>query len=348
MIIVKKIEDILKQPEADLIVNCIVDRYRKGLYSLVLTTGLPGTGKSSLDFRIAELVTLKFQNKGVVNKVIDSLFDLAKLAMEAREDEVNIGIIEEVSVLFPSRRAMSGDNVDLAKLLDTCRKKKIILLANAPLWPTIDSHMRAMGTLYIETLRVYKKIGIVISKFFRLQTNPKSGKTYQHTMLRNGAEVKRMYTRKPNTEVWKAYEIKKDLFMQKLYVKIQARATKREEKEAKELGILKPLTNESLRHATQKEIEAYHNVVSQGKTMSQYASEIGVSKQTISARIKSFKEKTNVVDADTININSDFNSLYSKNNNSVSIDTTIQGGNNIKLVECLEENNNKGEEGVKQ
>jgi hypothetical protein len=232
-------EYIKRQPEADLIVGNCVDRYKRGLYSLIMVTGLPGTGKSSQCFRLSELTGNLFPNRKVKRIIIENLAQLAKLAMESRENEVNIAVIEEVSTLFPSRRAMAGTSVDLAKVLDTCRKKKLILFANAPLWTSIDGHMRAMGTLYIETLKVYKKMGLVISKFFRLQTNPGSGKTYMHTMLRSGKEVKRMYTIMPNLESWKEYELKKDEFMKNLYIKIQRREEKREDKENKELGLYK-------------------------------------------------------------------------------------------------------------
>ena len=39
------------------------DRRRKGLYSLVLVHGLPGTGKSSTCFRLIEKVEESFKDK---------------------------------------------------------------------------------------------------------------------------------------------------------------------------------------------------------------------------------------------------------------------------------------------
>ena len=262
---VKKIEDILKQPESDLVVNYAVDRYKKGLYSLTMVTGLPGTGKSSICFRLKELTVAKFEGKKVTSAIIENLAQLAKFAMDAKEDEINVGVIEEVSTLFPSRRAMTGTNVDLAKILDTCRKKKVILYANAPIWPSIDSHMRAMGTSYVEAIKVYKKVGIVLSKMFRLQTNPLSGKTYMHTMLRSGREVKRMFTRKSNSEEWKDYEIRKDEFMDNLYNRILKREEKRTEKENKELGIQNKIKRPA-RPLLPNEIIAYQLRVNEGKT----------------------------------------------------------------------------------
>lgn len=232
------IEDIKKGPEADLLVNYIVDRRHKGLYSLVLVHGLPGTGKSSTCFRLIEKIQEPFKDKLKINfRVIDKMKDVALFVRDAKEDELWIGILEELSTLFPARRSMSGDNVDVQKILDTCRKKKVILLANAPIWTSIDSHIRMLGNIYIETIKVYKKAKIVVSRFYRLQTNPQTGKTYLHSFLRKGKETTRLYTIMPNLQVWNKYEKTKDIFMDTLYTKIIKRAEKREEKENKELGI---------------------------------------------------------------------------------------------------------------
>lgn len=302
------IEKLLTQPESDLVVNHVVDRYRKGLYTLIMITGLPGTGKSSTCFRLKELIVASFPNKKNKIAIIDSLADLARFAMESNFEDINIGICEEVSTLFPSRRAMAGDNVDLAKVLDTCRKKRIILVANAPLWPSIDSHMRAMGNIYVETLKIYKRVGIVISKFFRLQTNPGTGKTYTHTMLRNGREVKRMYTRMPNAEDWKAYEKGKDAFMKELYIKITKRAEKRDEKEKEELGI-KPKAV-IMRAPTQREDTAYRMRLT-GMTHQQIADKMGISRPMVTMMLQNIAKKLNFA---SINVPSNLTKTHPEDN----------------------------------
>jgi len=288
---VKDVNEILKNPEADLPVNYIADRRRKGLYSLILVTGLPGTGKTSSCFRLAELTSLKIENKIVPIKVITTLKDLAQFAMNAKADELNIGVAEEISVLFPSRRAMSGENVDVARILDTCRKKRIIIFANAPILKSIDSHLRALANIYVETLKIYKLSKIVVSKTFRLQTNPGSGKTYTHSFHRDGRDVTKIYTRMPNLDVWKEYERDKDAFMEKLYIKISARANKREEKENKELGINKVIVKRNL---TAKELQAFDMAITKNLGMSETAKRLGVNVSVISRRVKSVKEKAGI------------------------------------------------------
>lgn len=242
------IKDIASGEEADLVLGYIKYRKKKGLYTLVLVSGLPGTGKTSTCFRLGELITTDIlgENKMRAHHIIDSFLALTKAIMNADPKELNVFVVEEVSVLFPSRRAMSGINVDLARLLDTARKKQVILLANAPIWKSIDSHMRALGNIYIETRKIYRSEKIVLSKFYRLQTDPRGGKTYTHCFKRDGRKVRRMFTRKPDSEQWNIYEGKKDDFMKKLYETLVAREEKRLKKEDKELTGLhiveKPLT----------------------------------------------------------------------------------------------------------
>lgn len=287
-------EEILKHPEADLITNHIVDRYKKGLYSLVLVHGLPGTGKSSTCFRVSEIISNHeyMQGKQVIFKVITTLKDIAEFAINSQAENLNIGVVEEASVLFPSRRAMSGENVDVARIMDTCRKKKIILLTNAPIWTSIDSHIRAMGNVYIETLKIYKTAKIVVSKMYRLQTNPGSGKTYTHCFQRKGRDVKRMYTKMPNLELWAKYEQDKDKFMLNLYQRIKARAEKREAKENKELGIIQKRTAD--KPLTKKELEAYDLAIIKGLGVSETARRLGVSHVSIHQRLANLTKKTHI------------------------------------------------------
>ena len=207
-------------PEADIVIGHINGRLNKGLNTTVYIIGLSGTGKSSTSIRIAELLLDSRPEDDKPNiLIVDSLLEFVKAVRASKSGDVVV--IEEVSVLFPSRRAMAKENVSIAKILDTCRKKELCLIANAPLWNSIDSHMRALGHLLIETLKINKTEKVVISKFHRLQTNPMSGVTYRHTMQRAGIDVARMFTRMPDKKRWDAYEKQKDKFMDDLYNDLQ-------------------------------------------------------------------------------------------------------------------------------
>lgn len=232
---VKSVDDLKDTPEADVIVNYIVDRWKKGLYSLILIAGLPGSGKSSSCIRLKEKIHAVLGGEAKIQDINDNLLDFVRFVKNAdpSKPEPAIAVTEEISVLFPARRAMSGDNVDLARILDTCRKKKVILFANAPLWPSIDSHMRSMANVYIQTIKVYKKAQLVYCKCYKLQTDPRTGKTYTHSFKRGLKDVNRCYVLKPNSKLWEEYENKKDEFLDKIYQRIENRQLQKQRKEEK-------------------------------------------------------------------------------------------------------------------
>jgi Cdc6-like AAA superfamily ATPase len=227
-----------EMPEADIVVNYVNTRLNKGLNTNIYIIGLSGTGKSSTSLRVGELIndTRDEDNKPNIT-VVDSLLELIKAIRTSKSGDIII--IEEVSVLFSSRRAMTGENVSISKVLDTCRKKELCLISNAPLWPSIDSHMRALGHIIIETLRVNKTDKVVVSKFHRLQTNPLYAKTYRHTMQRDGVDVARMFTRMPSRERWEAYEKQKDKFMDELYEQLEGEQVAKDKKRERQMGIYK-------------------------------------------------------------------------------------------------------------
>ena len=172
-------EDFSKEKESDLVIRNVNGRRRTGLNTNIFVVGLSGTGKSSTSIRLAELITESRESKPQMF-IVDSLLDFLRALKFCNEGDIII--IEEVGVLFPSRRSMASENVSINKIMDTCRKRLLTIISNAPLWKLIDSHMKSMGNILIETLRISKKQGVVISKFFRLQTNPMTGITYTHKM----------------------------------------------------------------------------------------------------------------------------------------------------------------------
>jgi len=257
--------DYSKYDESDIIVNYIAERFLKGFYTFLLTIGLPGTGKSSVDMRLNELVMARINKirarKGIAPSteiyVVDSLIEFIEWLQKARPGDCVV--IEELSVLFPSRRSMAGENVAIGRVLDTCRKKQVIIFSNAPILKSIDSHLRAMAHICVETLKIVKTQQVVVSKAHRLQTNPGSGKTYLHTFQRNGRDVKRIYTRMPDLERWATYEKQKDKFMDELYKELKSKAEKKREKLEKEIGVdggSDPLTQRELEVYTLREIKS--------------------------------------------------------------------------------------------
>lgn len=279
--------DYSTTPECDVVVRYINKRYKTGLNTNIYVIGLSGTGKSSTSQRLSEKI---IEDRGEDNEVriVDSFLGLLKAVINSKSGDIII--IEEVSVLFPSKRAMAEENVNVGKVLDTCRKRNLCIISNAPLWPSIDSHMRAMGHLLIETLKIVIKYQIVISKFHRLQTNPLTGKTYRHTMQRSGRDINRLFTKKPNQEKWDKYERDKDKFMDELYKTMEFKQKKKKEKLDKEMGITRP----SMRSLTEKELRVHQLVNVKSMKVAEVAKETGVTERRIYSVLKNIQKKADL------------------------------------------------------
>jgi len=273
-------------PEADVVVNHIRYRFRKGLNTNVFVIGLSGTGKSSTSHRLCELVIQQRPDEKLRMICVDSLLGLIDAIRQSKPGDCII--IEEVSVLFPSRRAMGEENLAIAKIFDTVRKKMLCIISNAPLWNSIDKLMKAQGHTLIQTVGIKRIEGIVISKFWRLQTNPATGKCYKHTMMRKGKEIPLMITKKPNKELWDEYERKKDIFMDDLYAKLKHKQVKKKEKEDKDMGKLKP----KIRKLTKKELEVHQLCNVEGLTHQKAADKLGLHRTTITRRLQNVTKKS--------------------------------------------------------
>ena len=273
-------------PECDVVVNYINKRYKTGLNTNIYVIGLSGTGKSSTSQRLGEKIVEDREQDNEV-RIVDSFLDLLKAVITSKPGDIII--IEEVSVLFPSKRAMAEENVNVGKVLDTCRKKMLCIISNAPLWPSIDSHMRAMGHILIETLKIVMKHQIVVSKFHRLQTNPLTGKTYRHTMQRKGRDINRLFTKKPDAKKWEEYETNKDKFMDELYKQMEFKQKKKKEKLNKEMGIVRP----TIKDLTPLDLQIHELVNIKGMKQTDAARILDKDKSYINRRVKKIRNMGN-------------------------------------------------------
>ena len=290
---VKQTIDFSKIPESDVIVNEIWRRYKKGLGSNILVIGLSGTGKSSTSIREGELTQQKFLEEDIIINmyIVSSLLQFIEIVRKSKLGDIII--IEEVSVLFPSRRAMAKENVSINKIFDTVRKKQLVIISNAPILNSIDSHMRSMAHIIIETLKIYKTQKVVVSKTLRMQTNPRSGKTYFHRFQRKGRDVHRIFTRMPNGNIWQEYENNKDKFLDKLYDILKFEQETKEKKLNKDMN--KDAEREAKARPTTAELRAHHLVRIEGKTLRETAKLMGYkSHVTINNLLIKLDQKTKI------------------------------------------------------
>jgi len=272
------------KPECDVIVNHINARFKRGLGTNIPVIGNSGTGKSSVCQRVTEKIKESRPKENLTSFITDSLLKFLEAIKKSKQGDMII--VEEVSVLFPSRRAMAKDNVSVAKIFDTIRKKRLVLLLNFPMWNSLDNHIKSMGHILIETLKINKTEGVVISKFFKLQCNASTSKIYKHTMTRNGRDVPLMYTRMPNKEDWDKYESDKDKFMDELYNRMSLEQVKKREKEDKDLGITPP----KMQDLTTRELQV-HKLHSDKLTQQEIGEKLGLTQQRVGVILKNIVKK---------------------------------------------------------
>lgn len=278
--------DWTKLPECDVIDSYIIHRLQNGFQTNVLVTGLRGKGKSSFGCRMAERLIPKINNGKVFSSedIVDSFLKfLERLQKVDKPGECMM--IEEASVLFPSKRAMSGANVDLGKILDVIRKKQVIVISNAPLWPSIDSHMRAMTDVLVECKGVLRKQKVVIAKAWKVQTNPQTGKTYRHSFRRDGKKVRLFFSRQSDQEIWKKYESDKDAFIDALIKKLKQKIEVNLIKENKDLKLL---PEKQLSISQQEILDFWKKGIT---AQTQIAKILGISQNSVCGRVASLYRK---------------------------------------------------------
>ena len=281
----KKKIDYSKIEEAPLLLKFINKRNKKGLSSMIFVIGLRGSGKSSLCQRLGQLIKGKRSEAEI--SIVDSLLGLLKAIRKSKEGDIIV--IEEITVLFPSRRAMSGENVAISKVLDTIRKKQLIIFTNCPIWKSIDNNMKASGDVIVETLRIIKTEKMVKAKFHRIQVNPFSGQVFRHTFQNSkGQDVNRLFTRMPNLEKWNEYEKEKDVFMDNLYKVEQLRQEKKKRKEDKELGINKENVSFDTLDEEHKKVWYYYTV--ENLKQEEIAKKMNQDQPRISRKLKKIHE----------------------------------------------------------
>jgi len=261
-------------PEADAVINYILNLWKRGLLVVVKVYGAPGTGKSYLCRRIMEKLSMKIYGKNVsgMHCVVDSLLGI--LDFIKIPNPIKFLTIEEVAAIFPSRRAMSTENVVAGKVFDTLRKKGVIILLNFPVNKSIDGHIDGLCNLSIETLSLNKKEKVCVAKPMRLQINYSTGKVYHHKLTNStGGNVDRCIFRMPDAETNAEYEETKDDYLNNLYKRESLRVKKKIAKEDKELGI-KPDVQRPL---SKRQLQVYDLRYGQGMKYKDISSQLKIS-----------------------------------------------------------------------
>jgi len=279
--------------EAHVMTNFIEYRFKRGYSTLNLVVGARGTGKSSTCYRLSEKINERLnpirKKMGLKEREFGTLTD-SHLGFVKWVRDAQMGddcILEEISVLYPSRRSMSEESVGVSKILDIIRKKRLIIFANCPVALSSDKNIRSSANALILTYKISKQDKVVWSRFWMLQLNHLSGKTYHHKFhTQQGDEIDFMFTRMPNMERWNAYEKSKDDFMEEHYEKLVKKAELKQDRELKELGY----TPTAKKDLTERQQEIYDYSL-QGLNQEEIAEKIKTTQENISNQYKLIRKK---------------------------------------------------------
>jgi len=262
--------------ESDCIVNYIYDRYKKGKGTNISVIGEPGSGKSELCQQLSILSSTKIhgENKFTHEDIDDNLLDFIGSVRNTKKPGKH-KVFEEITNTSGARRSMATSNVNINKILDTCRMKRMILFFNTPIFKTMDPHIRSMCNILIRTVRLNKRQGVCIFKAYKIFCDYETGKIYKYNFERGGREVAYHFTKKPDDEICNPYQQDKKDYLDNLYEELEAETKHKDETKRKKLG-LKP-KQQTVRPLSKQELKVYDLIERQGYNRKQVANTLGVS-----------------------------------------------------------------------
>ena len=281
-------------PEMGSVINHIVTRYNKGLGTNIIITGPSGSGKSYVCERGLELFNKRIngENSKLSNKhILDSPLSIIGFVKDSEPGSG--GNMEEIGSIYNSRRSMVSENVDINRILDTIRKRRLVLFCNCPSIKTADKAFIRHGHIFIEILGIIKSKKICVFKAFKCQYNSAMDKMYRHSFKdKLGHDIKFFYSNLPSDYIIKMYEKSKDSFLEDLYNKIKDRAL---EKEAKEMKKIKDKSKIYIaRELTELQKKIFDMRFLDSMKQQEIADKLGIARSGVSLHLTAIKKKINI------------------------------------------------------
>jgi energy-coupling factor transporter ATP-binding protein EcfA2 len=192
--------------------------YRHNKNNLVIVCGETGSGKSWRALRIAELLTAQHGNIHIVFKT----HEFFKLLDAGKIKKGDVVIWEEGGVEASNRNWYTEQNKVINYAFQTMRHRNFSLIMTVPSIKYIDSGLRSLFHVYIESLFVDKDMDACKCRVLKFQHNPLQGKTYhKYFRLKNddGSHIiaKRIWVDAPSKELVEEYEKQKMAYTNELY-----------------------------------------------------------------------------------------------------------------------------------
>ncbi len=196
----------------------VVSRYARNckdfdLNAIIAIVGEPGSGKSSLALRIAEILRDKYDFKFSIDNVYFNLLDF----LNAVSEKHSVHILDEAGVQLYSRNYMSEINKTINYVTQTFRFKNSVVIFTLPHLRFLDKTTRTLITHIWRTEAVVKN-GKVMRRAtaFRVKTNyvTDTVQIVVDTFRENGKieTLAHVTWPMPSQNTWEAYIRKKEMY----------------------------------------------------------------------------------------------------------------------------------------
>lgn len=165
---------------------------------LHIVTGYEGSGKSNLGIQICKTIDPTF----IVKRITFTSEEFLIAINEAKPYQAIL--MDEGVEGFFSRRAMSKENVDIAKTLTQIRFKNLFICICIPDWFLLDSYVRSHR---VRSLTVVKERGIFA--FYSKRQTKKIRRNPNNKVTEYGTAFFHNTFKKPDYPLWDDYENKK-------------------------------------------------------------------------------------------------------------------------------------------
>jgi DNA-binding CsgD family transcriptional regulator len=217
---------LTRKEENDIWKIYIERRIQRNQNVLIAITGQTGSGKSYSAIKICELMSKQLGTTFTVDNICFEPTEFMQLINSDKLSKGSCLILDETGVAINSRKWQSKTNILIGYVTQTFRHKNYIVIFNVPDFSFIDSALRKMFHIYIETNGINYQEKLCCLKPFLLQTNQRTGNLY-YKYLRYKVPDKEVTTcdgwdlSLPSKELIKEYENKKTMYTKKLNEGVQ-------------------------------------------------------------------------------------------------------------------------------
>jgi CRP-like cAMP-binding protein len=252
---------------------------------LCCVTGPTGSGKTYTTLKLAE----NWDKDFTADNIVFTPEEFIALLNSGTLKKGSVIVADEFGVSMNARKWQSQSNEVLNYILQTFRSKNYIVLFTSPDFSFIDTAARKLFHAHFMTEGINFEDKVVRIKPYMLQINQRSGDVYYKfltPLLEGRGEVKiaQLDVALPSKQLIKEYEVKKEIFVNKLNRDIEDKLKASKDKKEGKLEV-DPLI---------KRDEIIFNMRAKGMTHKQISELVGITRQGVSDifKRKASKEAT--------------------------------------------------------